>query len=341
MAGDDDQVVSEGQQLVADGNQDLAAVAAGKIRAADGVAEQGVPGDEFVFRGYQQADAPLGMAGGVKHLERMIGQANAVAIPEGNVDRGWVGRLDAEPAGLYVELRGQGQVAFVHVDRRAGAGVETGGAADVIDVGVGDDDGGDAHLVAVQDLLDFDKVVSGVDDHGFARRFVAEDGTIALQHPHGQNLVDHHRYNSNVMMAIDVLMQWLHLLAASVLVGGAIYARLGVAPALAELGTEPRAKALGTLVARIRPVAFAAVGAVLLSGLWSLATKFSGKPPAYHMAFGVKFLLALHVMAMAFLLAVPPGANPARDARRPRWLAGMALSGVLILLLSAYLRRGF
>jgi len=142
-------------------------------------------------------------------------------------------------------------------------------------------------------------------------------------------------------MAIDVLMQWLHLLGAALLVGGALYARLGVAPALAELGTEARAKALGTLVARIRPVAFAAVGAVLLSGLWSLATKFSGKPPAYHMAFGVKFLLALHVMAMAFLLAVPPGANPARDARRPRWLAGMALSGVLILLLSAFLRRGF
>jgi hypothetical protein len=44
---------------------------------------------------------------------------------------------------------------------------------------------------------------------------------------------------------------------------------------------------------------------------------------------------------MAFLLAVPPGANPARDARRPRWLAGMAVSGVVILLLSAFLRRGF
>lgn len=143
------------------------------------------------------------------------------------------------------------------------------------------------------------------------------------------------------MMAIDVLMLWLHLLGAVVLVGGAVYARLGVAPALAELGAEARAKALGTLVARIRPVAFGAVGAVLLSGLWNLATHFSGKPPAYHMALGLKLLLALHVMAMVFLLAVPPGANPARDAQRPRLLAGMAVSGVLILLLSAYLRRGF
>ena len=136
-------------------------------------------------------------------------------------------------------------------------------------------------------------------------------------------------------------MQWMHVLAAAVLVGGAVYARLGVTPALAELEAEARAKVLGTLVARIRPIALAAVGAVLLSGLWNLVTNFSGKPAAYHMALGVKLLLALHVMAMAFLLAVPPGANPARDARRPRLLAGMAVSGVLILLLSAYLRRGF
>jgi len=142
-------------------------------------------------------------------------------------------------------------------------------------------------------------------------------------------------------MAIDVLMQWLHLLGAAVLVGGAVYARLGVTPALGELGAEARTKVLRTLVARIRPVAFAAVGALLLSGLWNLVTNFSGKPPAYHMAFGVKLLLALHVMAVVFLLAMPPGTNPARDARRPRLLAGMAVSGVLILLLSAWLRRGF
>lgn len=143
------------------------------------------------------------------------------------------------------------------------------------------------------------------------------------------------------MIAIDVLMQWLHLLGAAVLVGGAIYGRVGVAPVLMELGPEARAKAMGTLVARMRPVAFAAVGAVLLSGLWNLVTNFSGKTPAYHMLLGVKLLLALHVMATAFLLAVPPGANPARDARRPRLLAGMALSGILILLISACLRRGF
>ncbi len=143
------------------------------------------------------------------------------------------------------------------------------------------------------------------------------------------------------MMAIDVVMQWLHLLGAAVLVGGAVYARLGVLPALAEVGPEARAQALGTLAARIRPVAFTAVGALLLSGLWNLVTNFSGKPPAYHLALGLKLLLALHVMATVFLLAVPPGANPARDARRPRLLAGLAVSGVLILLLSAFLRRGF
>lgn len=341
MTGNYDQAVGQRQQLVTDGRQDLPAVAAREIGAADGVAEQGVAGDEFVLRGRQQADAPLRMARGVEHLERMIGQPDLVAIPQRHIEVRLLGGLDAQPAGLYIQMRGQVQIALVHVDRSARAGVEAGGAADMIDVGVGDDDGGDPKLVAVQDLLNFGKVVPGVDDHGLTRRFIAEDGTIALQHPHRQDLVDHHRYNSNVMIAIDVLMQWLHLLGAAVLVGGAIYGRVGVAPVLMELGPEARAKAMGTLVARMRPVAFAAVGAVLLSGLWNLVTNFSGKTPAYHMLLGVKLLLALHVMATAFLLAVPPGANPARDARRPRLLAGMALSGILILLISACLRRGF
>jgi hypothetical protein len=107
-------------------------------------------------------------------------------------------------------------------------------------------------------------------------------------------------------------MQWLHLLGAVTLVGGAIYG------------------------AARKPLAFAGVAVMLLSGLWNLMTHFSGKPPQYHMVLGVKLLLALHVFAMVILAGAP-----GREAKRARLLGSAAVSGIVILLLSAYLRRGF
>ena len=142
------------------------------------------------------------------------------------------------------------------------------------------------------------------------------------------------------MNMVDVVMQWLHLLGAATGIGTAIYGRWVAAPALEVLAPEARAKVVSALAARLRPLGFGAIGALLLSGLWNLATHFSGKPPQYHMVFGMKLLLALHVFAMLVIAGLPAG-DPARDARRPRQMASAAVSGILILLLSAYLRRGF
>lgn len=114
------------------------------------------------------------------------------------------------------------------------------------------------------------------------------------------------------MGVIDVGMQWLHLLGATTLVGGAICGAVR------------------------KPLAWGGVGAMVLSGLWNLIRHFSDKPVQYHMVLGVKLLLALHVFAMVILAGMP-----GREARRPRLLSTAAASGIVILLLSAYLRRGF
>ena len=136
-------------------------------------------------------------------------------------------------------------------------------------------------------------------------------------------------------------MQWLHLAAAVTGVGGFIYARLVVAPSLAQLPQETRSKFLSELVARVRPISFAVIVILVGTGLYNYLSRLGTRPASYHMILGVKMLLALHVFTVAILLAVPPGVNPGRDARRPRLMLGAAISGLIILLLSAYLRRNY
>jgi hypothetical protein len=51
-------------------------------------------------------------------------------------------------------------------------------------------------------------------------------------------------------------------------------------------------------------------------------------------------LLVAHVLAVAFLVT-RTGLSPEQDARRPRMLAGTVISGLIVILISAYLRRIF
>jgi hypothetical protein len=60
-----------------------------------------------------------------------------------------------------------------------------------------------------------------------------------------------------------------------------------------------------------------------------------GHSARYHMLLGVKLLLALHIFAVAMLATQP------KNPRRARLLTGAAISGLAIILISAYLRRIF
>jgi uncharacterized membrane protein len=143
------------------------------------------------------------------------------------------------------------------------------------------------------------------------------------------------------MALLDTLMQWLHILAAVTGIGAFIYGRLVVIPALAGLPAESRTKLVEELVARMRPLSFSVIGVLVATGTYNIVAHMAGRPAAYHIALGIKLLLALHVFSVAVLLSTPPGLNPARDARRPRLMMGAVISGTVILLISAFLRRAF
>ena len=51
MAGDDGDLVGEGEQALVDGGEELAGVASGEVGAAYGAGEEGVSGEEEVLVG--------------------------------------------------------------------------------------------------------------------------------------------------------------------------------------------------------------------------------------------------------------------------------------------------
>jgi hypothetical protein len=109
---------------------------------------------------------------------------------------------------------------------------------------------------------------------------------------------------------LSVGMRWLHLCSIAVLLGGVFYARFAV----------------GDLAKAFKPVAYAAIGAILISGTYNLLSK-PHVPPHYHMWFGIKILLVLHIFAATILYR-----------GKPRVLTGIVVSGAIVIAISGWLR---
>jgi hypothetical protein len=134
--------------------------------------------------------------------------------------------------------------------------------------------------------------------------------------------------------ALFVLMRWLHFASMATLVGGIVYARLVMTSSLGALAPDAREAFGERTAAHYRPLVIAAMLGLILSGTYNLLTN-PGHTPKYHMIFGIKILLVLHVFAVALLITQP------KNPKRARMMTGTLISGLIILAISAYLRRIF
>jgi len=71
---------------------------------------------------------------------------------------------------------------------------------------------------------------------------------------------------------------------------------------------------------------------VALTGALNFMTRMKGAPAGWHAFIGIKILLALHVIAMVFLLA-RGAATPEKEAR---WRKGALASAVVVALIGLY-----
>src|SRR5215472_4130499 len=109
---------------------------------------------------------------------------------------------------------------------------------------------------------------------------------------------------------LPIAMRWLHLASVIVLLGGIFYARV----------------AIGELAQGFKPVAYAAIGGILVSGIYNFLSK-TGLSTNYQIWFGIKMLLVLHVFTTTILY---------RGKRR--LLTGVVIAGATIVAISGYLR---
>lgn len=131
---------------------------------------------------------------------------------------------------------------------------------------------------------------------------------------------------------ISVIMRWLHITSAVVVVGGVLYARFVIAPALATLAAQDQETLGSALAARYRSLLYLAMVFLAGTGLYNVVMNL-GRGPFYQLLLGIKLLLVLHVFAVGLLIVKP------KNPKRSRQMTGLVISGLVILAISAVLRQ--
>jgi len=136
-----------------------------------------------------------------------------------------------------------------------------------------------------------------------------------------------------VRAVLGVCMRWIHIASVVTLIGGFIYARFVLAPALAAVAPAERNGLTAAVQRAFRPLLFTVIATVLISGIYNYATKGS-YPPGYHMWMGIKLLLVLHVISSAILDSTR-APNPAKSSRTA---LGIVITGLMAIAIADYLR---
>lgn len=135
--------------------------------------------------------------------------------------------------------------------------------------------------------------------------------------------------------------RWIHFVSIAVAIGGAFALRYYVLPAVGELEDLTQAR----FHERVRKGAFkvvvAAVVLIFLSGLVNLMRALSvgaTPPPAYHMIFGIKFLMAMVIFVAAIGLVAPSQSPNMFQRKRRMWLTMNVHLGIVIIAMSVALK---
>lgn len=136
------------------------------------------------------------------------------------------------------------------------------------------------------------------------------------------------------------LVQWVHVAAAVIGIGSMGFFLLILTPSLGALSPEQRDLLLRRVLGRFRWVSWSVIILVIASGLGNVRLWAWDAPwGAYWKWLTVKIVLAFLVFTIALALTVPLKLLERFRARRQLWLTVAFVLGLVVILISAYLRR--
>jgi uncharacterized membrane protein len=140
---------------------------------------------------------------------------------------------------------------------------------------------------------------------------------------------------------MSTVLQWVHLTAAVVGVGGIAFLLIILFPAARVVSPEQRDLLLKAVAGRFRWVTWTVVALLLGSGLYNVSLVWEApKWGTYWTFLTVKIALALLIFLISLGLTLPLELFDPIRTRRKLWLSVAFTLALVVILISAYLRRG-
>lgn len=138
-----------------------------------------------------------------------------------------------------------------------------------------------------------------------------------------------------------LIMRWMHILCAVVTGGGILFYWLALAPAMRKvLAPEQATALLGAVMGRFKIYVHVSILLFLVSGFYNymvvLRPLHDGQA-IYHALFGVKFLLAIVVFALAVVLTSTRPWSAKLRAGKVGWLV-LSVGVTAIVLIGGYMK---
>lgn len=135
---------------------------------------------------------------------------------------------------------------------------------------------------------------------------------------------------------LSLILRWMHIFATVTAVGGMIYLKFMLLPALDKLPEKERKELMVDVQSRWRKFVLGAITLLLLSGLINtlrIARGYEFPGGYYHALLGVKILLAIVVFGISSLLIGRSGLANRVKENAPFWLkVNLTLASVIICL---------
>ena len=132
----------------------------------------------------------------------------------------------------------------------------------------------------------------------------------------------------------------VHLSAAVIGVGGMAFMLFALFPSVGVLDEEQRAGLVKAVLGRFRWVSWSVIALLLASGLYNVKLVWLVPWGPYWTFLTIKIVLAFAVFIIVLCLTIPLGIFDYFKQRRNQWLYTAFGLAMIVILISAYLRRG-